>query len=85
VNQFAHRCVVCRKPVTGPVDGVAFGVQGRFLFTTCLDHAPVVRAGAKTAMRAVGAGINTFIDRKMPTLGKVLREVRAVRDKELEA
>jgi hypothetical protein len=78
-----HHCVVCRQSVTGPSDGVLFGALGRPLFVTCLAHAPVVRAGAATAVATALAGLNTLIDRKLPTLGKVIREVRTVRDKEL--
>lgn len=80
-----YRCAVCRRPVAGAVDGVMFGALGRPLFITCHDHAPVVRAGSKTLMRMASAGVNEFIDRKMPLLGKILREVRAQREKELGA
>ena len=81
----AHpRCAVCRRPLRGPEDGVAFGAAGRLLFLACNEHAPLVRAGAKTAVTTVLAGVNTFIDRKLPILGQILREVRALRNKELE-
>lgn len=80
-----YHCAICKRPVHGPQDGVLFGAAGRPLFITCNEHAPVVRAGSRTLMRMATAGINQLIDRKMPTLGKILREVRAQRDKELEA
>jgi hypothetical protein len=45
----------------------------------------MVRQGAYVASRTAAAGINAYIERRLPTLGKILREVRAARDKELEA
>ena len=78
-----HRCVFCHRDVHGSEDGVAFGVRGRFLFTTCLEHAPYVRHGVSVAMKAATAGALSYVDKRMPMLAKIIQGVRDAR-KELQ-
>ncbi len=82
-TQPVTQCVVCRAPLRGSVDGVAFGVGNRYLFAACHEHAPVVRAWAATAGRMAVSSLGQLVKRKLPVLWELLEGVRAER-KELE-
>lgn len=71
-----HKCVVCRAEVSGPTDGFAFGAQGRLLFVTCHEHAPVVRAGLVSARKLAIKGLERLIERKAPTFWGLLQQFR---------
>ncbi len=60
-----------------------FGVRGRPLFTTCLEHAPYVRRSVNVAAKAATAGALSFVEKKMPVLAKIIQGVRDAR-KELQ-
>jgi hypothetical protein len=80
-----HKCLVCRAPVHGAVDGAAFGVMGKFLFTTCHAHAPLARMAGKTMTEVAAASASALIERKAPLLGHIFRELRAARQKEIKS
>lgn len=73
------RCVLCRAPVYGQLDGVLFGARGRGLFVACHAHAPMVKSalygGATFAKRA----LVTFAEKRFPILSRVVREALEAR------
>ena len=74
------KCVVCRQPVQGDTEGVAFGVSGRLLFVACHAHAHVVRTGVRRTGVLAAVGAKQLVAKKWPKLFKMLEGARRLTD-----
>lgn len=72
-------CILCRTPVRGDAEGVAFVFRGKPLFFACHKHAPMVQDMMTNAGLAARSSLEQIVRRRFPLLAGVFEELQSAR------